>query len=143
MLELFDRVGDETGVLEARSTVWAGPNVRLERGNAKALLVIEEEVDLSREEVAVIHGEVYALVREWVSANTTELSEKVDRWNDSEAPHVSTFGFQMLQRAPELVPRAMDVGFYRTEWKIEGRCDLLIRAALDVTQQYAGSILGT
>jgi hypothetical protein len=29
--------------------------VRLERGNAKTLLVIEEEVDLSRKEVTMIH----------------------------------------------------------------------------------------
>jgi len=47
--------------------------VRLERSNAKTLLVIEEEVDLGREKVTMIHGEVYALVRRWVSVETEEI----------------------------------------------------------------------
>jgi len=65
--ELLDRVGDEAGILEAGQAVGTGPNMRLEGGNAKTLLVIEEEVDLCRKEVTVIHGEVYALEQEWVS----------------------------------------------------------------------------
>jgi hypothetical protein len=65
--ELFDGIGYEAGILEARKTVSAAPNVRLQGGNAKTLLVIEEEVDLCRKEVSVIHGEVYALERKWVS----------------------------------------------------------------------------
>ena len=67
MRDLLDGIGDEAGILEARKTVGTAPNVRLQRGNAKTLLVIEEEVDLCRKKVTVIHGEVYALEREWVS----------------------------------------------------------------------------
>jgi hypothetical protein len=47
--------------------------VRLEWSNAKTLLVIEEEVDLSREKVTMIHGEVYAMVRDGVSERKTEF----------------------------------------------------------------------
>jgi hypothetical protein len=65
--ELLDGIGDEPGILEARKAVGTDPNVRLQGGNAKTLLVIEEEVDLCRKEVTVIHGEVYALERKWVS----------------------------------------------------------------------------
>jgi hypothetical protein len=74
--QLFDRIGDETGVLEPRKAIGAGPNVRLEGGNAKTLLVIEEEVNLSREKMTVIHGEVYALAQEWVSGNEDENLDK-------------------------------------------------------------------
>jgi len=74
--ELLDRIGDETGVLEPRQAIGTSPNVRLEGGNAKALLVIEEEVDLSREKVTVIHGEVYALAQEWVSETHMEIPKK-------------------------------------------------------------------
>ena len=53
--QLLDRVGHDARLLEAGETVRAGTNVCLEGGNAKALLVVEEEVDLSREQVAMIH----------------------------------------------------------------------------------------
>jgi hypothetical protein len=75
-LELFDGIGDETGVLQPRRTLRAGTDVRLERSNAKTLLVVEEEVDLGREKVTVIHGEVYAMVRDGVSERKTEFSRK-------------------------------------------------------------------
>jgi hypothetical protein len=74
--ELLDRIGDETGVLEPRKAIETRPNVRLEGGNAKTLLIIEEEVDLSRKKVTVIHGEVYALAQVWVSERNTESSRK-------------------------------------------------------------------
>jgi hypothetical protein len=74
--ELLDRIGDETGVFEPRKAIGTRANVRLEGGNAKTLLVIEEEVDLSREKVSVIHGEVYALAQEWVSGNEDEKFDK-------------------------------------------------------------------
>jgi hypothetical protein len=74
--ELLDRIGDETGVLEPRKAIGTRPNVRLEGCNAKTLLVIEEEVDLSREKVTVIHGEVYALAKEGVSEKNKEISKK-------------------------------------------------------------------
>ena len=45
--KLFYRVGDDAGFLDASQTVRTGSDVRLEGGNAKTLLVIEEEVDLS------------------------------------------------------------------------------------------------
>ena len=73
MGELLDRVSHEAGVLEPGHAIGARANVRLERSNAKTLLVIEEEVDLGREKVTMIHGEVYALVRRWVSVETEEI----------------------------------------------------------------------
>ena len=73
MGELLDRVSHEAGVLEPGHAIGARANVRLEGGNAKTLLVIEEEVDLGREKVTMIHGEVYALVRKWVSVETEEI----------------------------------------------------------------------
>ena len=78
MLELLDGVGDEPSVLETTKALRTGANVCFERSDAKTLLVIEEEVDLSREKVTVIHGEVYAMIREWVSARKTEFSREVD-----------------------------------------------------------------
>src|SRR5205085_1171299 len=51
--------------------------------------------------------------------------------------------FQVLQCASQLVPGAMDVGLYCAERQVEGGCDLFVRTPLDVTQQYAGSILGS
>lgn len=88
MLELFDGVSDETGVLEASKALGARTNVHLEGSNTKTLLVIEEEVDLSREKVTVIHGEVYAVIREWVSGNKTEVLEKIRTAERREAAHV-------------------------------------------------------
>jgi hypothetical protein len=67
MGKLLDGIRYEAGFLEFGLTLAAGSDVRLERGNAKTLLVIEEEVDLCREEVTMIHGEVYAARGEWVS----------------------------------------------------------------------------
>lgn len=95
MLELLDGVSDETGVLETRKALGARPNVCLEGGNAKTLLVIEEEVDLSREKVTVIHGEVYALVRECVSERKTEKESLTGR--PGEAAHS---GLLRLSTAP-------------------------------------------
>ena len=55
MRQLLDCVGDDPGLLEAGETIRARTNVCLEGGNAKTLLVIEEEVDLRRKEVTMIH----------------------------------------------------------------------------------------
>ena len=97
--ELFDRIGDETGVLEASKAIGTGPNMRLEGGNAKTLLVIEEEVDLSREKMTVIHGEVYALAQEWVSGNKTEILAKIGPLEQREATHIShTSKWNFLRR---------------------------------------------
>ena len=49
MGQLLDRVGHDARLLEAGQTVRAAPDVSLEGGNTKTLLVVEEEVDLSRE----------------------------------------------------------------------------------------------
>src|SRR4051812_14221707 len=48
----------------------------------------------------------------------------------------------MLQRPAELVPRAVDVGLDRAEGEVQGGGDLLVGPALDVTEHYAGSVLG-
>jgi hypothetical protein len=53
--KLFDRVGDDARVLEAREALRARPDMGLEGGNAETLLVIEEEVDFGRKKVAMIH----------------------------------------------------------------------------------------
>jgi hypothetical protein len=53
--QLLDRVGHDARLLEASETVRAGTNVCLEGGNTKALLVVEEEIDLSRKKVAMVH----------------------------------------------------------------------------------------
>jgi hypothetical protein len=47
--KLLDRVGDDAGLLEASKAIETGPDVCLEGGYAKPLLVIKEEVDLSRQ----------------------------------------------------------------------------------------------
>jgi hypothetical protein len=147
--ELLDRIGDETGVLEPRKAIGTRPNVRLEGGNAKALLVIEEEVDLSREKVTVIHREVYALAQEWVSGKEDEefdekrtpkpmvrrltsgaiSMELFRRWHS-----VLALGLEVLESSPELVAGAMDVGLYGAQREIEGRRDLFVRSTFDVTQ---------
>jgi hypothetical protein len=77
--ELLDRIGDEAGVLQPRGALGTGANVSLEGRNAEALLVIEEEVDLGRKKVTVIHGEVYALALDWVSGRKTQFSRKFGR----------------------------------------------------------------
>jgi hypothetical protein len=47
--------------------------VRLEGGNAKTLLVVEEEVDLGGKKVAMIHERVYALDQRGVSEKECDL----------------------------------------------------------------------
>src|SRR5918993_3754553 len=49
---------------------------------------------------------------------------------------------RMLQRPAKLVPGAVDVGFDGSEGEIEGGRDLLVRPALDVSEQDARSVLG-
>ncbi|HEX4469876.1 MAG TPA: hypothetical protein VH080_10085 [Gemmatimonadaceae bacterium] len=101
VLELFDGVSDEPGVLEASKALGARTNVRLEGGNTKTLLVIEEEVDLSWEQVTVIHGKVYAAIREWVSRNKTECLEKIRPLNGvRQRTSVTIFQWNFL---PELI----------------------------------------
>jgi hypothetical protein len=65
--ELLDGVRDHPGFLEPELTFRARTHVRLEGCDAKTLLVIEEEVDLGREEVTMVHEWVYAMGGEWVS----------------------------------------------------------------------------
>jgi hypothetical protein len=98
--------------------------VCLEGGNAKTLLIIEEEVDLSRKKVTMVHGEVYAPVLKWVSAETEEIfgvesglksavRGLTKRTADvSRMTGCSSLGFQVLESAPELMSRAMDVGLH-------------------------------
>jgi hypothetical protein len=88
VLELFDGISDETGVLEASKALGARTNVHLEGSNTKTLLVIEEEIDLGREKVTMIHGEVYAVIRGWVSGNKTEILEKIRPLNSVRTAHV-------------------------------------------------------
>ena len=126
--------------------------MRLERSNAKTLLVIEEEVDLGREKVTMIHGEVYALVRKWVSVETEEIFGVQSRLECAvrkltKAGHREvgsgcnwsplTFGPEVFECAPELMAGAMDVGLHRTQRQIEGRRNLLVGASFDMTEQDA------
>ena len=67
MRQLLEAVRNETSLLEPALAVDTGSDVRLEGGNAKTLLVIEEEVDLGREKVPVIHSDFYEKVDEVVS----------------------------------------------------------------------------
>ena len=60
MRKLFYRIGNNPRLLEAAEAIRTRPKVRLKGGDAKTLLVIEEEVDLSRKKVTVIHERVYA-----------------------------------------------------------------------------------
>jgi hypothetical protein len=61
--KLLDGIGDHAGFLELELAFRAGTNVRLERRDAEALLIIDEEVDLGGEEVTMIHVWVYAVGR--------------------------------------------------------------------------------
>jgi hypothetical protein len=46
--ELFDGVGDDPSLLEPELALGTRANVGFQGGNAKTLLIIEEEVDLGR-----------------------------------------------------------------------------------------------
>ena len=131
--------------------------MRLERGNAKTLLVIEEEVDLSRKKVTMIHEGVYALGRKWVSDETENLlgvesvlktavrdltkGQRKDKWFGI-ARWFLSLGPEVLECTPELVPGAMDVGLHGTQRQVECRRDLFVGTSLHVAQQDARSILG-
>jgi hypothetical protein len=65
--QLLDGVGSNSSFLEASKTIGTGANVGLEGSNAETLLIIDEEVDLGREEVTMIHVWVYAQAWKWVS----------------------------------------------------------------------------
>ena len=150
MRQLFNRVGNDPGLFDSRKAVGTGANVRFEGRNAKTLLVIDEEVDLGREKVTVIHEWVYAQAMEWVSESSdcffrgTSEQTLVRLLTIGRSDMIAlTLGLEMLQRAPELVPGPVDVGFHGAEWKVECRRYLLVGTPFDVTQQYAGSILGT
>jgi hypothetical protein len=75
MRELLDGVRDHPSFLELQLTFSTRTDVRLEWGNAKTLLVIEEEVDLGREQVTVIHEWVYEMSRQRVSEKNVVAKE--------------------------------------------------------------------
>src|SRR5436305_11272903 len=104
----------------------------------------------------MVHEKVYAMVQGRVSENLREIF--VEFRNISLAVSGLTCGqfvrrilsisliglrLQVLQRTPQLVPRAMDVGLYGAEREIQSSRDFLVRPSLHVTQQNAGSILGS
>ena len=79
MRKLFYSVRNDAGLLEARKAIRTGAYVCLEGGNAKTLLIIEEEVDLSRKKMTVVHERVYAAGWKVVSAKRMQFESRVNR----------------------------------------------------------------
>jgi hypothetical protein len=77
--QLLEGVSDEASFFEARLAFPARTDVGFERGNAKALLAVEEQVDLSGEQVPMIHRvsskEVYGAELGPVSAVSCPVSD--------------------------------------------------------------------
>ena len=54
--ERFERIHDDSGVLDLPSTLGAFIDMRTKRGDAETGFAVDQKVDLVGEEVSVVHG---------------------------------------------------------------------------------------
>ena len=106
MRHVFQQIDREPGLIESLAALDAITKVGLQGCYPKAHLVVDEEIDFVWKQMSVIHG---------VSVKDVRTVANVGFSVTSFTPRSPAVLSQVLQRLPQLMPGAMDVGLHRTQ----------------------------